>query len=223
MKYLYLCVISLALATAFIKKEIDKKYIPAVILKGLASVVFVLLGFLGSKLCGDGRVAGFVIAGLICGCIADVMLNLRLVFEKQGQPIFLVGILIFLAGHVLYLLALIPRCSCKLICLAAGIVLTFFTMKWIFTKVTANKTFRIFGIVYIGAIMIMTCFALGILFTAFSSHALVYALGAVLFLASDIILILNTFGSESKDSLRYANIWLYYLGQLLIALSLQLI
>ena len=35
------------------------------------------------------------------------------------------------------------------------------------------------------------------------------------------MLILNTFGSETKQSLRVTNISLYYIGQLLIALSLR--
>ena len=34
------------------------------------------------------------------------------------------------------------------------------------------------------------------------------------------MLILNTFGSETKQSLRVTNVMLYYVGQLLIALSL---
>ena len=45
--------------------------------------------------------------------------------------------------------------------------------------------------------------------------------GALLFLVSDVVLILNTFGAESRRSLRITNIALYYVGQLLIALSLR--
>ena len=40
---------------------------------------------------------------------------------------------------------------------------------------------------------------------------------------SDIVLILNTFGDEFKQNLRNTNIGLYYAGQILIALSLQLL
>ena len=50
----------------------------------------------------------------------------------------------------------------------------------------------------------------------------VYAIGAVLFTASDIILIFNTFGGgDPKFSMRIGNLSLYYAGQILIALSLQ--
>ena len=40
--------------------------------------------------------------------------------------------------------------------------------------------------------------------------------------ASDVILIFNTFSGTTKYSLRITNIFLYYLGQLLIAYSLFL-
>ena len=50
---------------------------------------------------------------------------------------------------------------------------------------------------------------------------IIFAIGAVLFLVSDIVLILNTFGSEFRQSLRNTNISLYYAGQLLIAFSIS--
>jgi len=66
----------------------------------------------------------------------------------------------------------------------------------------------------------MNCVAISNLITAPSTFTAIFALGAALFLISDIVLILNTFGPESKFSLRITNLSLYYLGQLLIALSL---
>jgi uncharacterized membrane protein YhhN len=94
-------------------------------------------------------------------------------------------------------------------------------MKWIFTKITAEKAFKIFGVFYIGAIVVLNCVAISNLITAPSAFTGLFAAGALLFLVSDIVLILNTFGSETKFSLRVTNIGLYYLGQILIALSLR--
>ena len=223
MKYLYLCVPCAFLVVMFLKAEKAERYVPAVVLKGLASACFVLLGVLGRRLCSDQSVACNVVTGLVLGLIADVLLNLRFVFKKIGTPVFLVGILVFLAGHIFYLVALIPRCSGLLWCVLAGVVLTFLILKWIFSRIEAKKAFKIFGVFYIGAIVIMNCVALGVLIASPSAHTAVYMLGAVFFLVSDIVLILNTFGSETKFSLRIANISLYYLGQLMIALSLQLL
>ena len=207
----------------FIINEHREKYVTAVILKGLASLTFVLFGLLGSRMCGNAQVAKLVIIGLILGCVADILLNLRFVFKEKGQLVFLIGILVFLSGHVLYLAALIPQSKSLAVSLVIGVVLTALVLMWIFRKITAKKAFRIFGIFYIGAIMIMTCVAIGNLITSPSAHAAVFSAGAVLFLISDVVLILNTFGSESRFSLRITNLSLYYVGQLLIALSLQLL
>ena len=68
--------------------------------------------------------------------------------------------------------------------------------------------------------MLLNCVAIGNLITFPSAFTGLFAAGAVFFLVSDIVLILNTFGSETRQSLRVTNIALYYIGQLLIALSL---
>lgn len=223
MKYIYLWIICLVLACAFLYQEYKKKYPLAVVLKGLASLTFVVLGFLSARMSADGQLAHNVISGLCLGAIADVILNLRYVFAEKGRAVFLVGILVFLAGHIMYIVALIPRCRNLALCLIAGAVLTALLLVWIFSRITAAKAFKIFGVFYLGAIMIMTCIAFGILYTDPSAFSGIFSAGAVLFLASDIILILNTFGPEQKESLRVSNILLYYVGQLLIASSLQFI
>ena len=215
-----LIVLCAVLAGVFLNKESKQQYVAAVILKGLASLCFVAIGLI----CSPGtHVANMIVAGLIIGSTADVLLNLRMVFEEKGQPIFLVGILVFLTGHIMYLAAVLPLCSHKLICIIAGIVLTALLMIWIFKRITAKMAFKIFGVVYIGAIMLLNCVAIGNLIAEPSAFNAVFAAGAVLFLISDIVLILNTFGSEFKQSLRNTNISLYYMGQILIALSLLLL
>ena len=215
-----LIVLCLVLAALFLTQESRENYVPAVVLKGLASLCFVILGII----CSPGsHLAKLVIAGLVLGCIADVLLNLRWVFQAKGQLIFLVGILVFLSGHILYLAAVLPLSARPAVCIAVGIVLTALLMIWIFKQITAKKAFKIFGVFYIGAIMLLNCVAIGNLLSAPSAFNGLFAAGAVFFLVSDIVLILNTFGSETKQSLRVTNIGLYYIGQLLIALSLQFV
>ena len=212
------CILCLVLACLFIMEENKEKYVAAVVLKGLASLCFVIVG----AMTGDGsHLAKLVLAGLILGCIADILLNLRWVFKEKGKLIFLVGILVFLSGHIVYLAAILPMAQSLVSCFVIGIILTAGLMKWIFTKITAEKAFKIFGVFYIGAIVLMNCVAISNLITVPSAFTALFAAGAVLFLISDIVLILNTFGPESKFSLRITNLSLYYLGQLLIALSLM--
>ena len=217
MKYL-LIPLCLCLAGVFLRKESRKELVSAVVLKGLASLCFVALGLLLA--CGS-QTARYIVIGLVLGCVADVLLNLRMVFPQKGQLIFLVGILVFLAGHVMYLIAVTGMTAWPWICAAAGAVLTALLMAWIFRRITAKPAFKVFGVVYIGAIVLLNCVAVANLITTPSAFTGLFAAGALLFLASDIVLILNTFGKETKQSLRITNITLYYLGQMISALSLQ--
>lgn len=215
-----LLIVCAVLARVFLRAESRGEYVKAVVLKGLASLCFVVIGLV----CSPGtHVAAMIAAGLIIGSIADVLLNLRMVFEEKGQLIFLVGIVVFLTGHIMYLAAVLPLCPYKLACIIIGIVLTALLMVWIFSRVTAKPAFKIFGVVYIGAIMLLNCVAVGNVIAEQSAFNTVFAIGAVLFLVSDIVLILNTFGNEFRQSLRNTNISLYYAGQLLIAFSLSLL
>lgn len=219
-----LAVMCAVLAYFFLRQESREKYVAAVILKGLASLCFVGIGLLTRKTIMTGacdlKTSGLIVAGLIVGCIADVMLNLRMVFKEKGQLIFLAGILVFLTGHILYLAAVMPENDNKLVCIIAAAVLTALIMIWIFKRITAKTAFKIFGVVYIGAIVLLNCIAVSNLISAPLTFEICFAAGAALFLVSDIVLILNTFGPEFRQSLRNTNIGLYYAGQILIALSI---
>ena len=210
----------LIVAGIFIWQEKKENYVAADILKGIASLCFVLLGIL----CSPGtHTAKLIVAGLVLGCVADVLLNLRFVLKEKGQMVFLIGILVFLAGHIAYLATVFPMAKNRLICVVLGVLLTALLMTWIFRQITAKKAFKIFGIFYIGAIVLLNCVTVSNLLTAPSLFTGIFAAGALLFLISDIVLILNTFGSESRFALRVTNLGLYYIGQILIAVSLRFV
>jgi len=218
-KIIIAIIIGIILQTTFIIVEHKEKYILADILKGLASLMFVYIGYNGHLLI-DSKFSRLIFIGLLFGFIGDVLLNLRFVFKRNGQKIFLIGILAFLIGHVLYLVALLPYAYHTFACILTGAILAGLLLAYIFRTMEVKKAFKIFGIFYLGAIIIMTCIALGIAIFNPSVSAIIYAIGAILFTASDIVLIFNTFSGITKFSLRITNLSLYYLGQILIALSL---
>ena len=215
--FIGLCIL---FVSTFLYQEEKEKYVSAAIFKGLASLCFVAIGIINS----DGTsIEKLIVIGLIFGFVADVLLNLRHVFKEKGKLVFLVGILVFLIGHIIYLAAIIPLNNNLIMCIIISVVLTTLLMIWIFSKVTAEKAFKIFGIIYIGTIVLLNVIAISNMFTNTlinPSFARVFSLGAILFLISDIVLILNTFGSQSKLSMRITNIGLYYIGQVLRAISL---
>ena len=215
-----LIIACLILAAVFIWVEKKEHYILAVVLKGLASLCFVLLGFQT----GDGsHLARMIVAGLIVGAIADVLLNLRYVFREKGQLAFLVGILVFMTGHILYISALWPLTRGKLVAVLAALLCTGGLMAFILPRITAKPAFKIFGIFYIGAIVLMNCVAASNVILHPTLFTGVFMTGAVLFLISDIVLILNTFGPKQRFPLRITNLMLYYIGQIFIAMSLMCI
>jgi uncharacterized membrane protein YhhN len=214
------CCVGIALQALFIDREHKKEYTAALILKACASACFVILGFITSRRAADAGFARFVVLGLCLGMGGDILLNLRFLSEKKGNLIFLVGILVFLSGHVMYLAALIPLCENVVLGLALGAVFTAVILLWIFRQITAKPAFKIFGVFYIGAIVIMTTIAILNLIAGFSAMKLIFAVGAVLFLLSDIILIINNFGGKNSKQLRTMNLALYYIGQLCIAICL---
>lgn len=223
MQYLYLCPICLVIAGIFIAIEKARFYLVADVIKGVASAFFVALGVLSAFMCNDPVYARTIVIGLVLGAIADVLLNLRYVYEgSKAQLAFLAGIVVFLAGHIAYIVACLPYCTNLWVPIVAGVVLSALLLYWIFSIVEAKTAFKVFGVFYLGAIVILNCMALFILVTNPSSHWLMFFAGTLLFLVSDIILILNTFGPKSNFVMRISNLMLYYVGQLLIALCLQL-
>ena len=206
MSHLWLAVLCLVLMAAFIIAEYREKWVAGVALKGAASLCFVILGILGSR--------------LAVGAVADVLLNLRYVYKKWDKLIFAAGTLVFLVGHVLYSIAVWPRAAIPWLFVIIGAVATFFIMRWIFSKIDAPGALKAIGVFYVGIVVVLNFLALSALFNNLGAQSLVFLLGTAFFLVSDIVLILNTFGGNPQFKRRMLNLTLYYIGQILIALSL---
>lgn len=221
LQYLNIAGQCLVVVIAYLYIYFSNRHSLATFFKALASGMFLWFGRISSELCTDPQFAKLVMIGLLLGMIADVLLDLRFVFEKIGQKIFILGTLTFLAGHVMYLIALIPYCDNLWLWIIGAVALTVFFCWFIFKRITAEKKMKIVGAVYIGTVTLMATVAAGVFFTAPRLFSLCFFIGGLLFLASDIILILNTFGKKTRKSLRILNVSLYYIGQLMIGLSLQ--
>lgn len=218
-----LIVVGILLQGIFIAVEHQKKYVAADVLKGLAAACFVTIGIIGYVTKTTDSFGLKLMIGLIFGMIGDILLNLRFVVpEEKGQKVFLLGIVSFLIGHILYLAALIPLTEHTLACVIIGCVLAAALLTYIFKTMEFKKAFKIFGIFYLGAVIIMTVIAIDVAIVVKDVRSIEYAIGAVLFMLSDVVLIFNTFSGKTRFSMRITNLSLYYLGQTLIALCLFL-
>lgn len=215
-------VLGMLVQTFFIVVEHRERYILADFLKGLASLAFVTIGYIGYVTSTNDPFGCKVLAGLVFGMVGDIVLNLRFVLKKNGQKAFICGIVLFLIGHILYLAALIPLTDYLLVDALVGLSLAAALLAYFYATMKAKFVFKVFGAIYLGAVIIMSVIAVQLAISMGSNRGIAYAIGAVLFMLSDIVLIINTFGNEQRFSFRVMNLSLYYVGQLLIAGSLLL-
>ncbi len=201
----------------YVRMEIKEKYLPAVIFKGIASLFFVIIGLMCSS---GGRTANLVILGLTLGFIADILLNLQYLFDKNEKRFFALGALVFLAGHIAYFAAIYPLVSNHALFLALGLAVAIVLEIILFKLTTVDKVMLIFGITYVTLVTLLTAISFGALVECMTKFTILFFFGIFLFLASDSVLIINYFGQKVRNSLRVINGILYYTGQILVAISL---
>lgn len=213
--------IGLAAEAAFIALEYHKRFLFALLLKTAASLCFVLFGLMLIGYAVDPGYGRLVLWGLALGAVGDVCLNLRFLAHQHAKQVFLAGIAAFFAGHVCYLIALIGQAPRVLLwAVPACAVLSVFVLRFILKRIEVAGALKAFGIVYIVMVLLMMCCALGLLPLGWDNHGYwAFAVGAALFAASDILLVLGQFGKQKHASFRALNLSLYYIGQLCIALT----
>lgn len=211
-----------AVEAVFIILEQKRKMTVAVAAKALASLLFVLLGVLCLCAAKDTAYAAIIIIGLAFGAVGDICLNLRHLVGSRGKAVFMAGIAAFLIGHLFYLFALISRAPKMLLWAVPACAVVSALMLWfILKKIEVQGAIRAFGIVYLVVVFQMMCCAIGLLPLEPANPAyLLFAAGAVLFAASDVLLVLNQFGKRQYPAFRPMNLSLYYLGQICIALTI---
>lgn len=222
---LLFAVIGFSIQCMFVHTENQKDYTNAVVLKGMASFCFVVVGITAVCFAKNVAIASLILTGLILGALGDILLNLRFVNKKNPQRMFLLGTVSFLLGHIFYIAALLtyaynvdPETLYAAIIIA--VLITFIVGLLICTILKVKKQLKIFGIVYIFIVSLFVSIAIYNLFVSKSLFALLALIGSTLFFASDVILIFNSFGSKPKICLRWSNLLLYFAGQILIGFAI---
>lgn len=213
-----------AAETAFILFEHRKRMLSALLLKALASLLFVLAGVLALSLATRLSFARLAIVGLMLGAIGDVCLNLRFLITEGARRAFMLGIASFLLGHVAYVLALISCAPAALLyALPAAAVVSFFLVRFVLARIEVDGAIKTFGIVYLCVVFLMASVALTLfLLEPQNTGRAFFALGGVLFAASDVLLVLGQFGRRKYPGFRALNLSLYYIGQVCICLTIAL-
>lgn len=211
-----LAAVGCVLQCCFIRADLSKRYGLAALLKACASSCFVAIGLLGTS-AGSPLVA----AGLVLGAIGDVLHALRFVTQVACHfpHLFTLGGIAFLLGHCCYLAFLARQHELFGIAIALGLVVGGLVLLLLSRKIAIRGKRAAMGAVYLLVVAQVFSFSAMRFAVNPSGESLAFCLGALLFLLSDSLLALNTFGPGRTAGKRVASLGTYYAAQLLIALS----
>ena len=170
--------------------------------------------------------SGLVILGLVSGLIGDLTLDLKVTYKTlnihHSDIYTYFGMAAFGIGHVLYVVACalffgFTGFEVLIAAAATGLIVcgAIFLMKMRFGKFLIPTVLYTFLL----TLFVATAVGAGIL-TAFTVPVILLVVGAVLFLASDLVLSMIYFDGNESRVLIVVNHVLYYLAQFSIALSL---
>ena len=184
----------------------------SILFKTLSTLLCAGLAACAAFSSGADDTSRLLLIGLLVCAAADAMLEIR--FEVGGA--------LFFFGHVIYVLAFLRLRAITLwslpifVLLVAGLLWFLLRRRSLIDAVDKRLFYGL--LLYALAISAMVSVAVPTPFLAFSPRMLSAAVGAVLFLASDITLCQNSLLHRPERS-EFISLGLYYTGQLLIAFT----
>jgi len=224
--YPYLLVLTGSIAlTLFLIARDRKGSVQALLIKTLTSFLFISVAFTSFMINPNPDVATFamlIMMGLICGLIGDIVLDLKIMYRESSSLYQQGGMVAFLVGHLYYLAALViyfgfnwmPVVIALVLAVIIGVV-SKFILKFNFAEHTIITYAYSFFLSYM---MTQACYAA--ITRGFTACTVLLAAGAILFLLSDLVLVMTYYDNKDSRPFIAVNHILYYAAQYSIALSI---
>jgi len=224
--YPYLLVLTGSIAlTLFLIARDRKGSVQALLIKTLTSFLFISVAFTSFMINPNPDVATFamlIMMGLICGLIGDIVLDLKIMYRESSSLYQQGGMVAFLVGHLYYLAALViyfgfnwmPVVIALVLAVIIGLV-SRFILKFNFAEHTIITYAYSFFLSYM---MTQACYAA--ITRGFTACTVLLAAGAILFLLSDLVLVMTYYDNKDSRPFIAVNHILYYAAQYSIALSI---
>ena len=219
------CAVGLVLFCVYIALSINGKNIKGLSVKGFVSMAYLLVAAFATLSNPDNVLYGIpvIIAGIL-GLKGDIYLEQKWMYKEHKDDYLSIGFVCFGLGHLFYIWALHQQISLStaehLIPVAGGVVM--FLGNLIMEKPTKQNFGKFKGYVGAYALVLGYSTALSVLIYAKTGavFALIFALGCVSFMASDLVLSQIYFGQNKDTKANFVvNMIAYYLAQFLIALT----
>ena len=215
---------AIALALFLIARD-RKGSVKALLVKTLTSFLFIavaFVSFLANPNQGVATYAMLIMMGLVCGLIGDIVLDLKIMYRESSSLYQHGGMVSFLIGHLFYLAALIiyfgfnwvPVVIALALALIIGLV-SKFILKFNFAEHTIDTYAYSFILSYM---MTQACYAA--ITQGFTTCTVLLAAGAILFLLSDLVLVMTYYDNKDSRPFIVVNHVLYYAAEFTIALSI---
>ena len=214
-------VAAVAGAAVFLNLTKDGARPITVVVKGLASLQFFILGLTANIVYG-GTSTNYIVIALALGLSGDVFLEVSEATVKPKTWFFVLGTLFFAAEHVLIAVNLIIANTeiwlPSLIFFAVSYSVVIITV--LSTKPVVNKRMLALGLSYFVLVCAMGGCCFGTAVTSYNEGNLSLMIGGIFFIISDALLAVYRFSKPEKFSLNTALIYFYYAAQLFIASSI---
>ncbi|MDR2090983.1 MAG: lysoplasmalogenase [Clostridiales bacterium] len=219
-----LTVLGAVFLTLFCLVRDENSSVKALLLKTLTSVCFVLAGLFGISNGAALPAGALIVSGLLFGLIGDVLLDLKFIDKPNADMYTYGGMGSFLVGHIFYITALflvfdltvggsLISAGITLVLAAAVVVTTLKVMKYDYGK------FLVPAAIYSVLLIFFTVLSVYALIRVGGTAAVLFTIGSVLFLLSDVILSMTYFGGKKGLVYLVTNHTTYYAAQFLIALA----
>jgi uncharacterized membrane protein YhhN len=211
--------------TLFLIFRDRKGSVKALLFKTLTSFLFIAVAFASFMVNPGQGVAEFamlIMMGLISGLIGDILLDLKIMYRESSSLYQHGGMVAFLVGHIFYLAALIiyfgfnwmPVIIALVLAVIIGLV-SKYILKFNFAEHTINTYAYSFVLSYM---MTQACYAA--ITQGYTACTVLLAAGAILFLLSDLVLVMTYYDNKDSRPFIAVNHVLYYAAQFTIALSI---
>lgn len=227
-----LCLTSMGI---FIYLRVTKGGLAGVFSKTVASFCFIALALLmlAQKIGLNAYFsygAIFIVLGLICGLIGDILLDLKVFYNFHKKQFLYAGMTSFLVGHICYITSMLLFSANEIDIFATKplILLAIFIGSIVLSMAIWLLSTKVLHFNFENCTLFVNCYStvllftfalslyLGIIITKLPIYILTIGLG--LFLLSDLVLSTQYFGGKLLDKkLIVLNHLLYYFAQITIA------
>lgn len=166
-----------------------------------------------------------IIMGGALGLVGDILLDLKGIYKEHENIYLRGGFIFFLVGHIFYTGSIVYSVKMKwylvLISAVVSLIIGIVTVAMANVMKVHYGAYRRIVAVYVAFLVMTTIISIiSVIISGFQKGYILMAVGAVLFLLSDLVLS-NTFFGRGKDKPHhfFINHFLYYAGQYLIAAS----